>query len=571
MLFISNAAVFAQKEDGSLKKIVKPPPKAITPPRKKTNESKVQKGAVKPRRKNKAQAAKIVYAGLNIRVNEPESEIFLANEEGNIFEGQDSALTDESGVLEIDEVAVGSYTMTVRKTGFFDEERKIFVAGGRMNSVSVVLRPASAFLSVATNVPGASVEVDGIGEYENGFENLFVQPGNYRVSVYKKGYRSETRAVSLAAAGQRERLTFDLTPLNASALLSSAESDIQTGDRVSAMRKAKQVLGVEPENPTANMLAGLAAFESANPSSGIYLLRRAVGYGAVVSLDARVFNKEKNDSQLIAGKLIFTRHALQFQTANRSELNFTVAMSAEIELFEKIDESGITYINLKARGTFNGKNDKRTVRIYPASAAVKASRRELLCSPACRSTEQALYDLIRRWQNGDAQPPTDKFSLPMLPAEDFMAAETTAFTLRLPQNWQVLSVANNLIFAAPAGGFLRTTNGSLYTHGVIARLVPNPNGMNLGQATEALLQALTASNNYLRPSGNSTARTRSGIVSMNYLSGFSPTTERDEIVTVYTFLRADGSLFYMSAVAGLDEKAEYEAAFRRILNSVTFR
>ena len=577
ILFISVAAALAQGEEGGFKtKSVKPSPKSKTQSKKKTSESRtapkaVQKNAVKPKRKNKTQTAKIVYADLNITVNEPASEIFLANEEGNVFEGQDSALTDENGVLEIGEVPVGNYTLTIRKEGFFSEEKKIYVAGGRVNSVSVVLRPSTAFLSVKSNVSGTNIEVESVGEFENGFENLFIQPGTYRVSFYKKGFVSETRTVSLTAPGQKERLTVDLTPLNPGALLSSAESDLQNGDWSAALRNAKKVLAFEPENASANLLAGLAVFKGANPQSGVYLLRRAVKYGVDVSLNARIFNKEKNDLQLIAGKLTLSRNALQFQTGNRPELNFSIATGAEIELFEKIDDFGITYINLKARGVFNGKNDKRTVRIYPELALVKATRRELQCSPSCRNAEQALYDFINRWLNGNAEPPTDKFSEPMLPAEEFIPAETTGFRLRLPQNWQVLNTANNTIFAASAGGFLRVSNGSQFTHGIEARLLPNPNGINLNQATDAILRGLTQTNSYLQRSAPSTVKTRAGIVSVNTLSGFSPTTQRDEIVTVYTLLTTDGSLFYMSAVTALEEKAEYEASFRRILNSVTFR
>ena len=52
------------------------------------------------------------------------------------------------------------------------------------------------------------------------------------------------------------------------------------------------------------------------------------------------------------------------------------------------------------------------------------------------------------------------------------------------------------------------------------------------------------------------------------LTGRSPLTNRNEIVTVYTTQLNNGSLFYLITVVPSDESGTYSYAFRNVLNSL---
>jgi hypothetical protein len=588
ILFVSAAFVFAQGEDGSLKrKSAKPTPKTDNQTKKKTNQTKSSpnttkkssKTPLKSKPKSKPQSSKTIYATLNITVNAPESEIFLSNSEGNVFEGQDSAWTDASGVLEIEEVPAGTYTLSVRKNGFYGEDRKISVAGGRVNTVSVLLRPSGAFLSVSTDVEGASIEIENFGEFQNSVENLLVNPGTYRVSVYKNGYLSETKSVSLNAAGQKQQVSFVLNPLPLPSLLLSAEKALQNGDWNGALRGAKKILAAEPDNARANLIAGLACFQGANPPDGVYLLTRAIVLGETVSVPARVFNKEKGNLQLIGGNLIFGKDTLAFVGSSRPDLNFRTSQPLFTELFEKFDEFGVKHISIKARGDFNGKNDRRTVRIYPQQAAVTATRKDLMC-PACsgnvcpcQAEGTALYDLINRWRSRRLADMETNFAAVVFPSDDFASFETPKFSIKLPENWQILARSEARVFAAPPGGYSRlaAANSYQYSHGIDAAVRENPNRFDAVQASRNTVRDLLTNNSYLKQERTFGAAFAGVNFTVTVLRGVSPVSKRGELVNLYTTVTPNGDVFYLTTIVPPDESADYEAAFRRILNSIKFR
>lgn len=588
ILLISTMA-FAQTDDAGVKTTTKtttkPTPKTSTT-KKKTTTPKTSTNSTKPRPKttvitkpkNKKTPAKIIYASLTLSVSEPESEIFLSNDDGNVFEGQDSALTDENGVFEINDVPVGSYTLTVRKNGFFDDERRISIIGGKVNSFSISLRPSAAFLSVSTNIEGTSVEIENVGEYQNSVENLLLAPGTYRVSVYKKGYISDTKSVSINTAGQKGELTFILNPLPVQELLSTAADALLRNDPNTALRNSKRVLTVQPENAKANLLGGLAYFKGSNPSDGVLLLSRAISYGETVSLPVRIFNKEKGNLQLIAGNLIFGRNSLEFNSANRPELNFLTSQTQFTEIFEKFDEFGIKHISINAKGDFNGKADRRTKLIYSEQTVVRASKKELLCqnctanSCPCQLEETALYDLINRWRNGNFLAVEPVFGAVISPSDDFELLQTAKFSLKLPENWQVLTRNDKQIFAAPNGGYLKVENPARfhYSHGIDAVIVDNPTQMNLNQAVKNLTQSVIRANTYLRLEKTVTGKLPFGDCMVSTFKGLSPISKRQEIINLYTAISPNGDIFYITTVVPPDESADYENVFRRILNSVSF-
>lgn len=94
---------------------------------------------------------------------------------------------------------------------------------------------------------------------------------------------------------------------------------------------------------------------------------------------------------------------------------------------------------------------------------------------------------------------------------------------------------------------------------------------NLQQATEEYVNSLMQSqgNNYLRQSTNYTRTTLAGRNAYaTSLSGRSPLTNRNEVVSVVTTQLRNGSLFYVIAVAPQEEASNYNYAFSNMIRSI---
>jgi hypothetical protein len=305
---------FAQTDDSGVSK-QKLPPKSSRINLPKPQQKKqpiVRKKEIRKSSPGATKTPKVLYAGLTISVNKPNSEIFMADGNDNVFVDAESYVTDEYGSpLQYDEFPVGTYTLTIRKYGFFDDKRQITVIGGRTNNFTIELRPKLAFLSVSTNVDGANIVIENVGEFENQISDYPLAPGTYRLSVSKNGYKSETREVVLNKVGEQKNLVINLS-----------------------------------ENPT-----------------GI------IGSGGKV----RIAVKMQINGQLLPGDLIIERNRIVF-TGKSPTLNFIVTRGNAVDFVESEDSSG-SYIEFKAHGIFNSKQErnKRLIRLYPNPQDAKST------------------------------------------------------------------------------------------------------------------------------------------------------------------------------------------------------
>lgn len=135
--------------------------------------------------------------------------------------------------------------------------------------------------------------------------------------------------------------------------------------------------------------------------------------------------------------------------------------------------------------------------------------------------------------------------------------------LNVPNNWRSFESQGSVQFA-PEGAY----GDSGITHGVMIG-VAQTNGNNLRQAADQYVNGVLQSNNYLRQSSNysqTSLGNRQALATV--LSGRSPITGRNEVVTIYTTQLRDGSLFYVAMVAPEQEASSYNNAFRNIVRSL---
>ncbi|HEX8734496.1 MAG TPA: M48 family metalloprotease [Pyrinomonadaceae bacterium] len=134
----------------------------------------------------------------------------------------------------------------------------------------------------------------------------------------------------------------------------------------------------------------------------------------------------------------------------------------------------------------------------------------------------------------------------------------------VPENWRTVSESETSVWFAPEGAY----GNDGITHGAMIG-VAQTSSANLAQATQEYVEGLLQNNNYLQQQDNyarTTIAGRSGLATV--LSGRSPITNRNEVVTVYTTSLRSGYLFYVITVVPQNEAATYNYAFRNLLRTL---
>jgi hypothetical protein len=137
--------------------------------------------------------------------------------------------------------------------------------------------------------------------------------------------------------------------------------------------------------------------------------------------------------------------------------------------------------------------------------------------------------------------------------------------MNVPDNWREFPTQNSVTFA-PEGAY----GDQGFTHGAMIGTAQSRSN-NLQQATQDYVNGLmqTEGNNYLRQNTNYTRTTLAGRNAYaTTLSGRSPLTNRNEVVSIVTTQLRNGSLFYVIAVAPEDEASNYNYAFRNMIRSI---
>lgn len=134
--------------------------------------------------------------------------------------------------------------------------------------------------------------------------------------------------------------------------------------------------------------------------------------------------------------------------------------------------------------------------------------------------------------------------------------------MNVPSNWQDFAGQDSIQFA-PAGAY----GDQGITHGALIGRA-RTNG-NIGNATQDLVQTFLQGNSYLRQRtgfSQTTVAGRRGYTTV--LSGRSPITGENEVVSIYTLPLRSGDMLYIAAVAPESELYRYNAAFRNMINSI---
>ena len=382
------------------------PEKSRTKPRSSTSKPRSPSKSVPPKQQLRTKSVprttrstKTLYGSLTLQVDQPESEIFLSG--GNIVEGGSYFTEADGSPFVVDELEVASYKLIVRKNGYYDESRQVYITGGKTNSQIIKLRPSTAFLSVTTNTTDAEIEVENIGTFRGEIDRVSVSPGTYRIHVRKQGFISGAKTVTIGSLGETQSVAFEMKPFPIDSIIAEASTKLAVGDYQRARELCDQVLAAVPANAKANLIRGTADYYS--QSGGEDDLLTALRSGETVKLQVRLQNKDGGKLQLLAGELILEKHYILFKSSSHPTLNFSL-FKPDLSDVGTYTSNNMSYLGLKGRGEFNGKRAEKKIEIYSHSAAVSANRKELLCTRctnsdcSCAKDAAALYKLVSNWK-----------------------------------------------------------------------------------------------------------------------------------------------------------------------------
>ena len=140
------------------------------------------------------------------------------------------------------------------------------------------------------------------------------------------------------------------------------------------------------------------------------------------------------------------------------------------------------------------------------------------------------------------------------------------FQTVVPSNWQAVT-SNSSIKFVPQNAYGPVNGQTVFTHGVELG-VARASSRNLESATNALLNALAQGNPDLRQAGQPRQTRLSGRTAIEHqLVNRAPDGGTERVALITTFL-ADGSLFYMLAIAPSEESSRYQTAFSRVASNL---
>ena len=156
---------------------------------------------------------------LTIRA-EPDSRIEL--------DGRDVGSTGSSGILALSGVRAGRHVVAASKPGYGAATNVVEVVEGRSEVVELALDPLPGTLSVAANVPGAVLRIEGAGDHRLPVTRLEVPAGSRRLTVSGAGFEPFDEDVEIRA-GELTTLDVVLRPVPVEELVQVVRSRFAAG------------------------------------------------------------------------------------------------------------------------------------------------------------------------------------------------------------------------------------------------------------------------------------------------------------------------------------------------------
>lgn len=284
---------------------------------------------------------------LAIRTEPPECDIFLDEAGGGL---KPQGRSDAKGLARY-QTTSGSVLIEARKPGYLSVNRLVSVtpeAAGR--EIVLKLEPLPASLSVATEVEGASVSVDGQGAQHPARETLQLSPGRHRVSVEALGYAPAVFEAELRS-GATHKETVKLQRLPVASLAAAAEEKYRSRAYGDVLTLCRYIFEASADDAFAHRLAGMVHLMRQNYGEAGQHLARALSGGAAVSLPVRRHPQEAFDvnkgHDTCGATLTLRKGTVEFRGAQFAAEDFSVSSDNVKVVGLQLKQGRAAYLSLK--------------------------------------------------------------------------------------------------------------------------------------------------------------------------------------------------------------------------------
>ncbi|HVQ38251.1 MAG TPA: PEGA domain-containing protein [Pyrinomonadaceae bacterium] len=115
-------------------------------------------------------------------------------------------MVDATGIAKLTNLKLGQHIVTARKTGYREQRQLVDLKPGENEPLSVALELLKGTLSVSPGVADAEINLksidanQGVGSYTGSINQVAFPPGEYEITVSKKGYKTATRRLTIKPA-----------------------------------------------------------------------------------------------------------------------------------------------------------------------------------------------------------------------------------------------------------------------------------------------------------------------------------------------------------------------------------
>ena len=337
---------------------------------------------------------------LAVMVNEGGSQVHISRI-GDAGGSELISVTSRARSLIFRTLPAGSYSLLVKKPGFFDDVRTIDIVNGKRRRAEINLRPMMARLTIVTNVANARIDIEKVGRFDRPVRKLFIRPDIYRLNVRRRGYVSFKSIVDLKIPGQEKVINVVLQPIRIGTILAEAGDNIKRGEYETAADLTKDVLLLNPLHAKANLLFGLIEFHRSIPSASSYLIK-AVRKGETVTLPIKIL-EDSDGKKMVEAELLLNRDSVALRSTARFDLNYKLAASEISGLRREINPLLLSYIVLEGRSDFHGRPIEPHLKIYSRDAFLPSGSQSVSCVDAagrsCGTAVDIIFKLLSDWRS----------------------------------------------------------------------------------------------------------------------------------------------------------------------------
>ena len=202
------------------------------------------------------------------------------------LDGVEVGTTNAAGILAVDGIAAGRHVVVARKPGYGDATATAGVMAGRSEVVELSLVELPGRLTATADTPGATLLVDGVGEYPLPLRGLELPTGRRRLTASRPGFMPVVEEVDVRP-GEDAALSFSLERVPVEVALREAQGHFNLRRYREAANGAEAVLREYGEAGEAYLLLGRSLHAQRRFEESADYLGRAVEAGQEVELPAK--------------------------------------------------------------------------------------------------------------------------------------------------------------------------------------------------------------------------------------------------------------------------------------------